>query len=94
MASHESRRQAAELYRDDRISRNDALRGGLTESECDKIDGRTTSRGASYDVWGWTREDGGSWQIVSRDVAENVARPTVAKYESCGLAGSYEPHKA
>ena len=38
MASYESRRQAAELYRDDRICRNDAIRGGLSEAECDEID--------------------------------------------------------
>ncbi|MHB1772046.1 MAG: hypothetical protein ACYCST_09935 [Acidimicrobiales bacterium] len=38
MASHESRRQAVELYRDDRICRNDAIRGGLSEAECDEID--------------------------------------------------------
>ena len=93
MASYESRRQAAELYRDDRICRNDAIRGGLSEAECDEIDHPTTPRDTYY-VWGWTREDGGTWQIVMSDVAENVARATVAKYESCGLAGSYEPHKA
>ena len=93
MASYESRRQATELYRYDRICRNDAIRGGLSEAECDEIDHPTTPRD-TYDVWGWTREDGGTWQIVMSDVAENVARSTVAKYESLGLASSYEPHKA
>ena len=93
MASYESRRQAAELYSEDRICRNDAIRGGLSEAECDEIDHPTRVRD-TYDVWGWTREDGGSWQIVMSDVAENVARATVARSESYGLAATYEPHKA
>ncbi|MHB1772070.1 MAG: hypothetical protein ACYCST_10055 [Acidimicrobiales bacterium] len=93
MASYESRRQAADLYRDDRISRNDALRGGLSETECDKIDHPTTTR-ATYDVWCWSREDGGHWGIATRDVPENVARASVARSEAYGLAATYEPHKA
>jgi len=38
MASSESRQQAADLYRDDRIGRRDALRGGLSEHECEAIE--------------------------------------------------------
>ncbi|MHB1599420.1 MAG: hypothetical protein ACYCXY_11175 [Acidimicrobiales bacterium] len=38
MASTESRRQAADLDRDDRIGRRDALRGGLGEAECEAIE--------------------------------------------------------
>ena len=47
MASYESRRQAADLYRDDRICRDDAIRGGLSEAECDEIDHPVRSREAS-----------------------------------------------
>ncbi len=43
MASTESRQQADELYRDDRIARRDALRGGLTERECEAIEGERTA---------------------------------------------------
>jgi len=38
MASTESRQQAADLYRDDRIGRRDALRGGLSGHECDEVE--------------------------------------------------------
>lgn len=37
MEGSERRQQAADLYRDDRIGRRDALRGGLSEYECEAV---------------------------------------------------------